>query len=141
MNISEAATDLRAVLFPLHRRLLARRFDDELTIPQFSVLSLLDKGGPATPAALAGKELLPPQSMATLLSQLYRRGLVTRAPSPSDGRSIVVSISPRGTDVVNAERTERARHLQEAMNRALSPDEVEQIVRAIPLLERLIQFV
>jgi DNA-binding MarR family transcriptional regulator len=140
-NIGEAATELRAVLSPLNRRLQARRFDTELTIPQISVLSLLDKGGPATPAALAAKDLLPPQSMATLLSQLHRKGLVTRSPSPSDGRSIVVAISPRGAEVMNAERRERARRLQEAMNRALSPQELEQIIRAIPLLERLTEFI
>jgi hypothetical protein len=42
---------------------------------------------------------------------------------------------------MNAERRERARRLQEAMNRALSPQELEQIIRAIPLLERLTEFI
>jgi DNA-binding MarR family transcriptional regulator len=140
-DLSEAASQLRAVLAPLMRRLSSRRLDGELTPAQVSVLSLLDHGGAVTPARLASKEQVMPQSMATTLAQLFRRGLISRAADPLDGRCVLVSITPAGEEVLNEERRERVRYLERAMSAAYTDEELAELVRLVPLLERLIPLV
>jgi len=139
--VTTVAFELRAALFPLMRRLQARCDDEDLTVAQSTALSRLDRFGPATPASLAAKEYVHPQSMATILSQLQRRGLVTRARSTSDGRSVTVSISEVGRNVLEAERQKRVRLLSRAMYEGFTADELRTLDAAIPLLRRLTDLV
>src|SRR3954447_24173596 len=90
------ATDLRACLGPLVRRLRQGRPDGELTLSQTSALVRLDREGPATSSQLAAGEGIRPQSMCTIVGVLEERGLVSRAQDPHDGRRIVVSITAAG---------------------------------------------
>jgi DNA-binding MarR family transcriptional regulator len=120
------------------RKLSSHRLDGDLTLAQVSVLSLLDTSGQATPATLAAREQVLPQSMATILGQLLRRGLISRAADPGDGRSVLVSITPAGLEVLNDERRERVRHLERAMSLAYTNEELAELLRLVPLLERLV---
>lgn len=140
-DLSGVASDLRAVLVPLMRELSSRRLDGDLTLAQASVLSLLGHGGSVTPATLASKEQVMPQSMATILGQLFRRGLISRAADPLDGRCVLVSITPAGVQVLDDERRERVRHLERAMSKAFSDEELAELVRILPLLARLVPLV
>jgi DNA-binding MarR family transcriptional regulator len=133
----EVAASLRAAISPLMRELQTQRLDTQLTQSQISVLSLLDKGGAATPSSLAAQEQIRPQSIATILAQLYRRRLITRAPDGSDARRVVVSITSRGTETLNNERDERVRYLESVLLEEFDQEEIEQLARAIPLLDRL----
>lgn len=131
------ATDLRAALGPLIRRLRQFRPDGELTLSQTSALVQLDRGGPATSSELAAREGIRPQSMCTIVGVLTDRGLVAREPDPHDGRRIVVSLTAAGRDGLHGARRERARRLTAAITEELSPHEQEQLAAAIPLLERI----
>ncbi|MFJ2960036.1 MarR family winged helix-turn-helix transcriptional regulator [Streptomyces sp. NPDC087270] len=131
------ATDLRAALGPLTRRLRTVKPDGELTLSQTSALVLLDRDGPATASELAAREGIRPQSMCTIVGVLAERGLVSRAQDPHDGRRIVVSLTDSGRDGLHGARRERARRLTLAIGEELSPREQEQLAAAIPLLERI----
>ena len=134
---ARVAGDLRAALGPLLRRLRQFRPDGELTLSQTSALVRLDREGPATASELAAGEGIRPQSMCTIVGALAERGLVARASDPSDGRRIVVSLTPAGVDGLHGARRERARRLTAAISEELSPLEQEQLATAIPLLERI----
>jgi DNA-binding MarR family transcriptional regulator len=131
------ATDLRAALGPLVRRLRQFRPDGELTLSQTSVLVRLDREGPATASELAAGEGIRPQSMCTIVGVLAERGLVARTPDPCDGRRVVVSLTAAGRDGLHGARRERARRLTAAITEELSPQEQEQLAAALPLLERI----
>ncbi|BBA98058.1 putative MarR family transcriptional regulator [Actinacidiphila reveromycinica] len=131
------ATDLRAALGPLARRLRTVKPDGELTLSQTSALVLLDREGPATASELAAREGIRPQSMGTIVGVLAERGLVARTPDPDDGRRIVVSLTPAGREGLHGARRERARRLTLAIEDELTPHEQEQLAAAIPLLERI----
>ncbi|SCD51311.1 transcriptional regulator, MarR family, partial [Streptomyces sp. DvalAA-14] len=131
------ATDLRAALGPLVRRLRQFRPDGELTLSQTSALVRLDREGPATASELAAGEGIRPQSMCTIVAVLQERGLVDRDQDPNDGRRIVVSLTRAGLDGLHGARRERARRLTVAIAGELTPAEQEQLAAAIPLLERI----
>lgn len=131
------ATDLRACLGPLMRRLRQVKPDDELTPSQTSVLVRLDREGPATPSRLAAGEGIRPQSMSAIVAALQDRGLVDRTPDPNDGRRVVVSLSEDGLKGLRGARRERSRRLTAAITDELTPAERAQLAAAVPLLERI----
>lgn len=131
------ATDLRACLGPLVRRLRQVKPDGELTLSQTSVLVRLDREGPATATELAAGEGIRPQSVCTIVGALQERGLVARDPDPADGRRLVVSLTDAGRGGLHGARRERARRLTLAVEDELTAAEQSQLAAAIPLLERI----
>ncbi|MFJ6216927.1 MarR family winged helix-turn-helix transcriptional regulator [Streptomyces sp. NPDC092296] len=136
-DVAQAAGELRACLGPLVRRLRQVHQDGELTLSQAAVLVRLEREGPATPGALAAGEGIRAQSMSVLASGLRERGLVTRSPDPADRRCVRLSITERGREALCGARQEKAQRLARAISEGLTPAEQEQLIAAIPLLERI----
>src|ERR1700751_1322650 len=95
-DVHEVASALRVSIGLLRRRLRQVQADGELTLPESSALTRLDRGGPATPSALARLEQISPQSMGATLSALDEATRLERRPDPGDGRRVVVSLSETG---------------------------------------------
>src|SRR5262245_7271033 len=94
------ARDLRITVGRLARRIrqiyaIADATSD-ITFTELTVLSRLDRLGPSTSAALADSEQVTPQAIGTALGALARRGLVSRAADPADGRRVVTSLTEAG---------------------------------------------
>jgi DNA-binding MarR family transcriptional regulator len=133
------ADELTTLVAHLSRRMRTASNDAEITPSQQSVISRLDREGPATTAALARGELVRPQSMRMTLAALEERGLVARAPHPTDGRQVVFSLTDAGTDLLRTGRRARRGWLAEAMEAQLSPDEQRALTDVVPLLRRLVE--
>jgi DNA-binding MarR family transcriptional regulator len=132
-----AAHELRVVFSRLRRRLREVASEQDLTPPQTSVLSRLDKEGASTASALATVEGVRPQSMATTLGALAQRGLIERRPDPLDGRRQVVRLTAAGRDRVEGDRQAREEWLARALRERYRDDELRIIVEALALLDRL----
>jgi DNA-binding MarR family transcriptional regulator len=113
---------------------------DELTLPESAALSRLDRNGPCTAAALAKAERISPQSIGATIAGLQARGLVARAPDPTDGRRIVISVTGPGRAMLSERRGARDQQLAAAMAAAFSPEEIASLDTLVPLIERLAQF-
>ena len=107
LDVHEVAAALRVSIGLLLRRLRQVQPDGELTLPETSALARLDRGGPATPSALARLEQISPQSMGATLAALEARGLVERHPDPQDGRRAVMSLTEAGRQVLRDKRNAR----------------------------------
>lgn len=71
---------------------------------EFDVLSALRRSGDPlglTPKQLLASNLVSSGTMTNRIDRLVRRGLVTRENDPADGRSILVRITPLGTELVD----------------------------------------
>lgn len=119
------------------RRLRQSPVQDDLTMPEMSALSRLERGGPATPSALARTEQITPQGMGATLQALVQRGLVERRPDPGDGRRVVMSLTEEGRVVVRSKRSARTRQLAKILADEFTPGELEILMAAAPLIERL----
>ena len=138
-DVTEVAAALRVSIGLLLRRLRQVRPDGELSLPETSALTRLDRSGPATSSALAKLEQISPQSMGATLAALETRGLVARHPDPEDGRRAVLSLTEAGQQLLRDKRSARVAQLAQALTAAFTAAEISQLKAAAPLLERLAQ--
>jgi DNA-binding MarR family transcriptional regulator len=136
-DVGQLAGALRVSIALLVRRLRQQPAVGELSTPETSALGRLDRGGPATPGALARQEQISPQSMGATIAALEARGLVERRPDPADGRRAVMHLTAAGVQVVRNRRNARAEQLAKALAAEFTPAELRVLTEAAPLLERL----
>jgi DNA-binding MarR family transcriptional regulator len=136
LESTELSAVLRISVMRLARRLRAERSESDLTLTQLSALSALDRHGPSTPSALAAHEKVQPPSMTRVVAVLEERGLVTRAPHPTDGRQVVVSPTEAARDILREDRRRRERWLVDHLAQ-LDPSERALLAAAAPIIDRL----
>jgi len=76
---------------------------------EFDVLSALRRAGPPfqlTPGALLRATLVTSGTMTNRIDRLAESGLVSREPDPRDRRGVLVTLSERGREVVDAAFTD-----------------------------------
>lgn len=103
---------------------------------QAAAMARLDKTGPMTTAELARAEMVKPQSMGALLSELEQDGLVQREPHPTDGRQILFSLTQAGVQARRRRQAAKLAWLTAAIDR-FDADEQRTLVDAIALVRRL----
>jgi DNA-binding MarR family transcriptional regulator len=136
-ELAQAAAAIRAIAGRLTRRLRQLHVDGDLTLPQTSVLALLERDGPSTTGELAASERISAQSMASTLSALEARGLVSRKADPADGRKRAIAITPQGRKVMLGVWQVKHKKLEESLRSGFSTAEQKTVIDALPLLERL----
>jgi DNA-binding MarR family transcriptional regulator len=136
-DVYEVAGTLRVSIGLLLRRLRQTRTGGELTLPESSALTRLDRGGPATASALAKLEQISPQSMGATIGALEAKGLIERRPDPGDGRRAVLSVTDAGSRLLRDKRNARTERLAKALSAGFTPAEIQLLAAASPLLERL----
>lgn len=91
-------------------REMAKTFDRHgLTSASFDVLATLLRSG--APHALSPNQLLATMmvtsgTMTNRIDQLVKEGLVVRVKSPSDKRSVLISLTPKGKRIIDAAVTD-----------------------------------
>lgn len=133
------ADELTTLVSQLQRRLRVASAEGALTPSQTSAMARLDQEGPATTADLARAELVRPQSMRMTLAALEERGLVARAPHPTDGRQVVFSLTEAGVELRGSGRRARRGWLADTIGARLTADEQDSLDAALPLLRKLVQ--
>ena len=133
------AGELRVVVGQLKRRLREQASLGDLTWSQISVLSRLDRDGPATVTSLARAEGVRPQSMGATVSALEGAGLVSGAPDPGDGRQTILSLTTACQEWIKAGQAAKEDWLFRAIQARLAPAELEELAIAIALLKRLVE--
>ena len=139
LDVNDVAAAVRESIGLLLRRLRQVPAAGELTLPESAALTRLNRGGPATSSVLAKQEQISAQSMGATLAALEARGLVERHPDPDDGRRVVLSITEAGQGLLRDKRNARTEQLAKALAAGFTPAEIEQLMTAVPLLERLAQ--
>ena len=129
-QLTRMATDLRLACMRISRRI---RYESRHTgAPhQFSVLCRLEEV-PRTPGELAEIERVAKPSMTRTVAALVERGLVLRQADPTDGRQVIVSLTPEG-------RAASAAYLDRPENQVaqLPPEDQEVLAKATVLLAKV----
>lgn len=100
----------------------------DVTLPQFSVLTMLAAYPGASGAELARLSLLTPQTMSVIVNNLERGGAVTRRPHAQHGRIQLIEVTAAGRQLL-ADCRVRIQPVEDAMVAGLTEPE-EQTIRA-----------
>jgi DNA-binding MarR family transcriptional regulator len=132
------AGELRVLVGRLRRKLREEVGAGDFTEPQISVLSRLEREGPATVTTLARAEGMRPQSMGATVATLVSAGLVSGSPDPTDGRQTVLSLTAAARKAFKAIRAAREDWLFRAIRAKLSLREQKTLATGVELLKRLV---
>jgi DNA-binding MarR family transcriptional regulator len=135
---SALAEELRSLIGKLKRRLRDQANPGDLPPSQVSILLRLERDGPATVSNLARAEGMRPQSMSSAIASLEAAGLVSGTPDPGDGRQTMLSLTDACRKWIRAARAARQDWLSRAIQARLSPQEQDDLARAVGLLKRLV---
>jgi DNA-binding MarR family transcriptional regulator len=135
------AVRVKAALGRIYRQLRLTRAHGGLTMPESSALTMLDRNGPMTAAALAKLEQITPQSIGVTLAALEEQDLIEKHRDPEDGRRVILSLTRSGKQLTERRRSARTEQLARALETGFTDAERRQIVAAVPLLERLAELI
>lgn len=118
-------------------RSIAAASGDAISPATASALGRLSREGPHGVTALADAEGVSQPAMTQLVDRVVKAGLAQRSRPNGDRRSVVVDVTPAGTDAIAERSRHRTEHLAELLTE-LTADERETIVAALPALEKLL---
>ena len=143
-QVADLAGDLQQVLsklFNVMRRRVEIPKDAEagadLTLAQLSILLTLLDRGPIRMTELAAHERVRTPTTTVAIRRLEKLGLVKRSRDPSDLRAVLVNVTPRGL-VQHREALEARRQVLIAMMAKLTPEDIDNISKALAPLKKLV---
>lgn len=136
LQTTDPEEDLRVLIQKVARRIRAERAGEGISDSQLGVLWRLASEGRCTPGGLATAEKVSAPSMNRTLNALEASGLVRRDPSDDDARSVWVTITAAGEQVIAETRRLRQQWFH-AQLEALSDAERSALEEVRPILRRL----
>jgi DNA-binding MarR family transcriptional regulator len=103
---------------------------EEVTLPQYRALVVLASRGPQRVVDLAGFLDVTASTATRMCDRLARKGLIRRQRLSNDRRSVRVSISAAGRELVAAVTRRRRREVQAIVDR-MSAQQREQLVTTL----------
>ena len=136
LDTAALAHELRLAVMRFSRRLRNQRVDTSVTLTHLAALSTLKRHGPMSPGELATHERVQPPSMTRVVVALEGKGLVTRTPHPTDGRQVVIELTPAAHELLDAEARAREAWLSGRLAQ-LSPGERQVLEDAATIMDKL----
>jgi DNA-binding MarR family transcriptional regulator len=107
LDTAALAHDLRLAVMRFSRRLRNQRVNTSVTLTHLAALSTLKRHGAMSPGELATYERVQPPSMTRVVVALENLGLVSRTPHPTDGRQVIIGLTPAADELLSAEARAR----------------------------------
>jgi len=128
------SNDIRLACMRISRRV---RFESDRELPPhlYSVLVRLEEA-PRTNSELADIERVSAPSMKRTTSALVELGYVSRADDPTDGRQVILSLTPEGQKVLRRVRRHRDEWMLSRFEH-LTDEERELLQRAAAVLAKV----
>lgn len=136
LDSAALAHDLRLAVMRLSRRLRNQRVDTSVTLTHLSALSTLKRHGPMSPGELATHERVQPPSMTRVVVALEGKGLVSRTPHPTDGRQVVIDLTPAAQQLLDGEARAREAWLAGQLQQ-LPGEERDALREAAVIMDKL----
>lgn len=137
----ELVSEMRTVVTRLVKKLRKHSAATlQLSLTERSVMSLLYNEGELLPNELATREKITGQSMSQILNHLTELGYINRRASKEDGRKSFISLSAKGTEVINKVRDEKDNWLYEAIKKECSAEEIALLKKALVPLKKIVDF-
>ena len=102
----------------------------EVSLPEYTAMSVLGRRSGLTNAQLARRTYVSPQAMQQVMEGLIARGLIVRAPNQSRGRVLPATLSSTGRDLL-ARCDETVDGLEERMMSSLRPGARQALLESL----------
>ena len=132
----EVAEAIRADMTVLYVNYFRLAESGDLTGPQLTILSMLDKEGSSRVSDIAQQEGIQMPTASNAIHNLEKRGMVKRERDPFDRRGILVSITEFGHATVLEVGKQRTEHLADMFS-VLNQDELELCHKMTPVIKKL----
>lgn len=141
LDTQHLAAELRTAIVRLVKKLRSHSpTHGKLSLTERSVIKLLAQEKELLPSELAVREKVTTQSMSQILSHLLELGYITRQPSATDKRKVLISLSAAGEAMLANVRQEADDWLQNALQTTCSAAELEALDQALPVLSKMVDF-
>ncbi|MGH9119545.1 MAG: MarR family winged helix-turn-helix transcriptional regulator [Acidimicrobiales bacterium] len=135
-EIAELAERVRTIITPLARQ-LRQHANDGLTPTLLSAIGTISRRGPITLGDLAAQERVSPPMITKVVASLEAQGLVERTSDQADRRVSRVALTPAGEAWLREARARRNQWLARRLE-TLSPQDIELLGEALPVIERML---
>jgi len=136
-DAAEAAARLRLIVARLGRT-VRQHAAAGLSPSELSALATVEEHEPIRMSDLAGYESVGAPVMSRIVDSIERRGLVTRASDPTDGRACLIELTDAGRSTLGQLWSARAAVLTQRIGR-LSAAQSATLSAALPVLEALVR--
>ena len=136
LDAAALAHELRIAVMRFSRRLRGQRVDTSVTLTHLSAMSTLRRYGAMSAGELAAHERVQPPSMTRVVGALEAMELITRTPHPTDGRQVVIELTPAAHTLLDAEARAREAWLSGRLEQ-LGPEELEVLQAAATIMDKL----
>lgn len=127
MDFNETGYTIKKVQFLIHNLMSTKLHTISLTLPQYSVLKVLENNEPMTGAEIARESFVTPQTMHTLLVNMENRKLIKRSAIKGNSKSLNISITSYGISVLK-KADYVLNDVIEKGNKALNSDDHTQLM-------------
>ncbi len=103
-----------------------------------AALASIERLGPLTPSELATFERVKRPTATRIVAALEGDELIVRADDPTDGRACLLTISPKGRDLLRQMRGRKNAYLSRNL-RALDDSDLRSLEQAADVLERMLE--
>jgi DNA-binding MarR family transcriptional regulator len=107
-----------------------------LSFTTLSVLHTLSERSPRRLGDLTSTEQVTQPAVTQIVTRLEQDGLVERRPDPSDGRAVLVHITPAGDAVMATRRANRMARIAPLLAQLTGPQRAA-LAAALPVLHRI----
>jgi len=136
-NLNELdVSDFAKVIEDLTRIFIRLPSIEKLSFTTLSVLHTLSRKSPMRLTELIATEPVTQSAITQLVTRLERDGLVERKPDPSDGRAVLVHITPQGAEIIDSRRFDRIMQIAKLID-GLEQEEKQSIASSLPALKKL----
>jgi len=111
--------------------------DSELTFPQLSVISMLEKRGEQKVSKLSEKMGLSNSTVSGILDRLEQKDIIKRERTEDDRRVVKISLTKKSQKFFNDFRQKKEEYFCQLLKR-LSDEEIKDIIKGLEILNRVL---
>jgi DNA-binding MarR family transcriptional regulator len=139
MHTEELASSLRFAVSNLHK-VLRKQSDSvkDYSMTEIETIAHLSRSS-LLPTGLAALTRITTQSMSQILKKLEGQGVIKRTLSKEDKRKVYISLTATGKKLVEKTRYDKDKWLKNAIEKGLTIKEKDLLIKALPVLNKLIE--
>lgn len=140
MDTTTLSSSLRAVVSALHKGLRKQMSSvSSYSMTEIETIGQLARVPSLLPTELAAATRVTTQTMSQILKKMEQQDVIKRTPSKEDKRKVFVSLTAFGKKMVEKAKYDKDEWLKNLIDRLLSEKEKEQLIRTLPVLNKLLE--